>query len=542
MKFRNILTLCLAGVSMGAFAQTHIEGEEYFKADQFENAKDLLTRSLNNAGTDKSVSDYYLGMIAINENNTAEASKYFDAGVAANAENPYNYVGQGLVKLMAGDQKSAEALFKEAEKLTKKDASLEIAIARAYDRVDPALYEKQIAKTVEKARKYDMESPEIYIFEGDQAREIKDWGKAAGMYEMAKGYDPNATAAYVKYANLYTMVNPDYAIKMLNELLSVNPQSALGQRELANAYYNKKDYAKAAQQYGAYVQNPSHFKSDENRYAFLLFYGQDFKEGYDYATKLLQEDPKNFTAQRYQFMNACQLPEMKDQLLPMAEALYANHMKDQKNNKFAPIDFTLIASELSGAKRTDEAIKVLEEGIKENPDFADFNKSLAFAYLDQNNLTKTADEYAVYLSKIEPGFNDYKQQGIFDFYAAVENKADAALVKKYLDAAKACADKAAELNSDSYWPSKMYGDIAKQTAATEEAATTAAVSDYEKAVGMLEASANPMAYKSDAKTMYMYLGNYYASQKNAAKEKQYFQKALEYDPNNETLRKYVESL
>ena len=142
----------------------------------------------------------------------------------------------------------------------------------------------------------------------------------------------------------------------------------------------------------------------------------------------------------------------------------------------------------------------------------------------------------------EPGFNDYKQQGIFDFYAAVENKTDAALVKKYLDAAKACADKASELNPDSYWPSKMYGDIAKQTAANEDAATSAAVADYEKAIGLLEASANPMAYKSDAKTMYMYLGNYYAGQKNTAKEKEYFQKALQYDPNNETLRKYVESL
>lgn len=542
MKLRNILTLCLAGVSLGAFAQTHVEGEEYYKADQFDNAKDLLVRSLKNSGTDKSVSDYYLGMIAINENNTAEAAKYFDDGVASNADNPYNYVGQGLVKLMAGDQKGAEELFKQADKLAKKDASLDIAIARAYDRVDPVRYEKQIAKKVDTARKHNMQSPEIYIFEGDQARETKDWGKAAGMYEMAKGYDPNATAAYVKYANLYTMVNPDYAIKMLNELLSVNPQSALGQRELANAYYNKKDYAKAAAQYGAYVQNPSHFKSDENRYAFLLFYGQDYKKGFDYASGLLNEDPKNFTAQRYQFMNACQLPEMKEQLLPMAEALYAAHMADTKANKFAPIDFTLISSELSAAKRTDEAIAVLQEGIKENPDFADFNKSLAFAYLDQNNLTKTADEYAVYLSKIEPGFNDYKQQGIFDFYAAVENKEDPALVQKYISAAKENADKAKEINPSSYWPSKMYGDIAKQTAATEAAATSAAVADYETAIGLLEQAANPMAYKADAKTMYMYLGNYYAGQKDDAKEKEYFQQALKYDPNNESLRKYVESL
>lgn len=542
MKLRNILTLCMAGVSLGVFAQTHVEGEEYYKADQFDNAKDLLVRSLKNSGTDKSVSDYYLGMIAINENNTADAAKYFNDGVSANAENPYNYVGQGLIKLLAGDQKGAEELFKQADKLTKKDASLDIAIARAYDRADPVRHEKQIAKKVETARRHNMQSPEIYIFEGDQARDAKDWGKAAGMYEMAKSYDANATAAYVKYANLYTMVNPDYAIKMLNELLSVNPQSALGQRELANAYYNKKDYTKAAAQYGTYVQNPSHFKSDENRYAFLLFYGQNYKEGYDYASKLLNENPKDFTAQRYQFMNACQLPEMKGELLPMAEALYTAHMTDTKANKFAPIDFTLISSELSEAKRTEEAITVLQEGIKENPDFADFNKSLAFAYLDQNNLTKTADEYAVYLSKIEPGFNDYKQQGIFDFYAAVENKENPALVQKYIAAAKKSADKAKEANPGSYWPSKMYGDIAKQTAPNETAATSAALADYETAIGLLEQAANPMAYKSDAKTMYMYLGNYYASRKNAEKEKEYFQQALKYDPSNESLRKYVESL
>lgn len=542
MKLKGILTLCLAGCSFGMFAQTHVEGEEYFKADQLDNAKDLLLRSLNNPGTNKAVSDYYLGLIAVEEQKNAEAAKYFDQGVAADPEYPYNYVGQGLLKLIAGQQKEAESLFKQAEKLSKKDASLDIAIARAYDRVDPARYQKQISKMVDNARKHNMKNPDIYIFEGDQKRENKDWGGAAGMYEMATTYDDNATAAYVKYANLYTMVNPDFAIKMLTNLLSINPNSALGQRELANAYYNKKDYANAAKQYGDYVQNPSHFKSDENRYAFLLFYGQDFQKGYDYATKLLSEDPNNFTAQRYQFMNAAQIKSMSDQLLPMAEALYAAHLKDPQKNKFAAIDYTLISSELQANKRPEEAIAVLQEAIKEMPENANFNKNLAFVYLDQNNLTKTADEYAVYMSKTEPGFNDYKQQGIFDFYAAVENKDDAALVKKYLDAAKQSADKAKELNPSSYWPSKMYGDIAKQTATSEDAAKSAAVADYEAAVVLLEGAENPLAYKADAKTMYMYLGNYYAGNGNVAKEKENFTQALKYDPNNEQLRKYVEGL
>jgi len=552
MKFKRILTLCLAGASLSAFAQSHVEGEEYYKADQFDNAKDLLLRSLNNPQTDKAVSDYYLGLIAIEEGKNSEAANYFNQGVSANPEYPYNYVGQGLIKLIAGETKEAEELFKIADKHSKKDASLQIAIARAYDRVDPILYEKKISKLVEKARKYNLENPDIYIFEGDQFKEqIKNAdqsmvntlvGKAAGMYEMAANYDSKATAAYVKYANLFTMVNPDYAIKMLNNMLSVNPNSALGQRELANALYNKKDYANAASQYGKYVQNPSHFKSDESRYAFLLFYGGNYKKGYDYATKLLAEDSSNFTAQRYQFMNAAQLPEMKENLLPLAEALYAHHKDNPKANKFATIDYTLIANELSAAKRTDEAVTVLQEGIKEMPDFADFNKSLAFVYLDQNNLSKTADEYKVYLSKIEPGYNDFIQQATFDFYAGVENKADAAKAAKYFDSAKSYANKAKEILPDNYKPVKIYGDIAKQTAPNENEAAKAAVPDYLNAVTLLEAAKDTSRYARDAKEMYMYLGNYYINQDNVAKAKENFSKVLIYDPDNAELRKYIDNL
>lgn len=552
MKLRRILTFGLACVSLGALAQTHIEGEEYYKADQLENAKDLLQRSLSNGQTDKAVSNYYLGMIAVDQDNKAEAAKYFSAGLAANPQYAYNYVGEGLLKLMQGDQKEAENLFKQADKNSKKDASLQIAIARAYDRVDPVKYEKQIAKQVEKARKFNMENPDIYMFEGDQHRENKDWGRAAGMYEMAANYNPKATAAYVKYANLYTMVNPDFAIKMLGNLLKENPNSALGQRELANAYYNKKEYAKAADEYGKYVQNPSHFKSDENRYAFLLFYGQDYDKGYNYASKLLQEDPNNFTAQRYQFMNAAQIPDMKDQLLPLAEKLFARYKSDPKNNRFAPIDFNLVASEFQNAGRPDEAIEVLKAGIKEIPDFADFNKTLAMTYIDKNDLTDAADSYAEYMKKIEPGYNDYIQQATFDFYAAIENKADQAKATGYFEDAKANATKAAEILPDNYMPYKIYGDIAKQTAPTADAAESAAVPDYEKASDMLEAmiakniaegKAVPNKYKSDAKDINVYLGNhYYEKARIDEKAKMYYNRALAQDPDNEQLRNFVSKI
>lgn len=542
MKFKSILSLCLAGIALSATAQTHVEGEEYYKADQLENAKDLLLRSLNNAQTDKSVSDYYLGMIALRENKKDEAKKYFDAGIQANPEYGYNYIGSGILALMSGNEKEAESLFKTGESKDKKDVSMQIAIARAYDMVDPVKYEPKITKRVTKASK-TIDNPDRYIFEGDVLARAKQWGDAGAKYEMAASYNDKASDAYVKYANLFTMVNPQYAIKMLNKLLEVNPQSALGQRELANAYYNAKDYKNAAIQYGNYVKNPSHFKQDENRYAFLLFYGGEFQKGYDYATALLQQDPKNFTAQRYQFMNAAQLESMKDQLLPMAEALYAAHNANPSANKFAAIDFTLIADELSNAKRNDEAIQVLQEAIKEMPDNAAFNKSLAMKYVDANNITKAAEAFRGYIKKTEePGYNDYNQQATFSFYAGVENKNNPEAAKSFFDEVLANAAKMESIIPDNYKPKMLQGDVAKQTAANEDEAAVAAQPKYEEAVALLEKSADPSRYNRDAKTLYMYLGNYYIKQDNVAKAKEYYNKFLNLDPNNDAVRKYVDSL
>lgn len=542
MKFKSILSLCLAGIALSATAQTHVEGEEYYKADQFENAKDLLLRSLNNSQTDKSVSDYYLGMIALRENKKDEAKKYFDAGIQANPEYGYNYIGSGILALMSGNEKEAESLFKTGESKDKKNASMQIALARAYDMVDPVKYEAKIRNKVTKASK-TIDNPDRYIFEGDVLARAKQWGDAGAKYEMATSYNDKASDAYVKYANLFTMVNPQYAIKMLNKLLEVNPQSALGQRELANAYYNAKDYKNAAIQYGNYVKNPSHFKQDENRYAFLLFYGGEFQKGYDYATALLQQDPKNFTAQRYQFMNAAQLESMKDQLLPMAEALYAAHNANPSANKFAAIDFTLIADELSNAKRNDEAIQVLQEAIKEMPDNAAFNKSLAMKYVDANNITKAAEAFRGYIKKTEePGYNDYNQQATFSFYAGVENKDNPEAAKSFFDEVLANAAKMESIIPDNYKPKMLQGDVAKQTAANEDEAAVAAQPKYEEAVALLEKSADPSRYNRDAKTLYMYLGNYYIKQDNVAKAKEYYNKFLNLDPNNDAVRKYVDSL
>ncbi|MDE6754623.1 MAG: tetratricopeptide repeat protein [Muribaculaceae bacterium] len=543
MKFKFLFAAALlAGASFSSFAQTHVEGEEYYKADQFANAKELLLRNMNNTGTNKAVSDFYLGLISLHEGNQADAQKYFNEGLQNNPDYAYNYVGLGILDLKKGDKKAADAQFKLAESKSKKDPELQINIARAYYNTDPVAYAKDIEKRINNARKYNMEDENIYLFEGDVKKDAKDFGGAASQYEMATTYNPDATPAYVKYANLFTQVNPEYAIKMLNKLLELNPNSALGQRELANAYYNAGNYKEAATQYGKYVENPNHFKQDEDRYAFLLFYGGDYQKGYDYSSALLKANPSNFTAQRYQFMNAAQMKDMQAQLLPLAEALVATHNADPANNKFAPIDYILIASELNSAKRPQEAQALLEEAIKDNPTNREFYKQLAMTFVEENKLSKAVDAYEGYLANSEkPGYNDFIQQATFAFYAGVENKDNPAEADKYYAICQSYADKAAEILPENYKPKKFAGDIARQKA-TEAQAPFAAVPAYTEALTLLEASENPSRYSSDAKEMYNYMGNSYLEQKNVAKAKEYFNKYLNFDPNNEAYRKFVEGL
>ena len=550
MKLNLILSAALiAGSSLLSVAQTHKEGVEYYRADQFNNAKELLLRNYNNAGTDKAVSEYYLGLISLHDGNTAEAKEHFDKGVSINPEYAFNYVGLGEVALKNGQKKEAEAYFKEAKSKSKKDASLDIAIARAYYNVDPIAYGKEIDKNVLQAQKDSpKEGPaytnaDIYLFEGDRKNDQKDFGGAGNAYEMATTYNPNATEAYVKYAELFTMVNPQYAINMLNKLLNVNPNSALGQRELANAYYNAQKYKEAAAQYEKYVKNPNHFKQDEDRLAFLLFVDGDYQQGYDFATDLLKQNPNNFTAQRFQFMNAAQIQSMADQLVPMAEALVAAH-KANPANVFAPIDYNLISEELSNAGKADEAQALLEEAIANDPTNRDYYKQLAMVFVKENNLPSATDAFQGYIDNTEnPTYNDWIQQATYAFYAGVQNqKENPDAANKYYDLAQNSIDKAASISSDFTRPLKMKGDIAKQRV-PEDQVGSAAVPFFTEGIALFENKANPSRNDiNDAKEMYNYMGNYYLDQKDVPTAVVYFNKYLELDPDNAAYRQFVEGL
>jgi tetratricopeptide (TPR) repeat protein len=532
-------SLMLMGASLVANAQGYKDGIEYYKVDKLDNAKELLERNLNSPNTDKAEAFYYLGQIALHQGKLAEAASNFEKGISANAMNPYNYVGQAAIALKNGSD--AKALFEKARKLVKKDSKLEMEIARAFYDANPTAYAKDIEKCIKNARKWNADDPDSYIFEADTKADKKDWGNAAGIYELAFDKDPKNIEAYVKYANTYFNVNPEMAIARLEELQAKVPNSALVQRELAEMYYADNLGSKAAEQYGKYIKNPNHFAQDEVRYVQLLFFGEKYNESYDLATSLVNKlnpnDSKVFYMKRMQLYNLVQL-EKWPEAVAAGKAFFDNAVPQGSNYEVR--DYTDYGLALQTAGLPEEAVVAYEEALKLNPNNVDLLRYMGDSYADAENFVKAAEYYQ---RLVDSGNN--KSNDLFtlsNYYLGIAStegldemtKADAiAKSQKYIDE----VDKLVPGNVQIV---NQKAKIAKFREGDNN--NGAALAAYNELLSILDQKENKADYTRYYKYAYNYLATYYFNKGDKATAKTYYQKWLENDPDNENLRNYVNSL
>ncbi len=561
MKLKALVSLMLLGGSLSVFAQGYKDGIEYYKVGQYDNAKELLMRNINDASTNKSEAYYYLGCLDMKAGKTADAKANFDKGLAADANNPYNYIGLGSIALKNGDAKGAEEQFKLAQKLAKKNASVEAAIARAYNEADAVAYAKEIEKAKKNAHKYSKSSnPDIYIFEGDVNASEKKWGEAAGMYEMAFNFDPQNVEAYVKYANTYFNVNPDMAIEKLAEILAKNPNSALVQRELAESYYKNDQWAKAAVQYGKYIENPNHFTQDRTRYAFLLFYGQKYEESLALAKELVASlpanDPQNFYMKRMALYNLVALKNWAE-----AEAAANDLFNSQlpEGVKYEAKDYTDYATTLKELGKTQEALAQYEKAVALNPDKVELLKEISDAYLDAEEYAKSADAYQRFVDSGKHVTND-----LLVLSQRYSNVAATDTTESKFVALEKAIKYANEINEKVPNHPRILFQIARcKMLLDKDNADGNALEAMKNLTDLLDqdpANKTNPSRANDYVFAYRYNAVYYASvagkikkeDKNYKNNEEYincmnkmkeaYENWLSVDPQNEGLRKYVESL
>ena len=532
-------SLMLMGASLMINAQGYKDGIEYYKVDKLDNAKELLERNLNAASTDKAEAFYYLGQIALHQGKVAEAAANFEKGIAANAMNPYNYVGQAAIALKNGGD--VKTLLDKARKLSKKDAKLEVEIARAYYDANPTTYAKDIEKCIKNARKWNPDDPDSYIFEADTKADKKDWGNAAGIYELAFDKDPNNIEAYVKYADTYFNVVPEMAIGRLEELQAKVPNSALVQRELAEKYYADNLGAKAAEQYGKYIKNPNHFAQDEVRYVQLLFFGEKYQESLDLATSLVNKlnptDSKVFYMKRMQLYNLVQLQKWAE-AVEAGKVFFANAVPQGSNYEVR--DYTDYGQALQNAGMPAEAITAYEKALQINPNNVDLIRFMGDSYADNEDFVKAAEYYQRLVDSGNNKSNDLFTLSNYYLGIASTEGIDAATAADALAKSQKYIDEVDKLVPENVQIVNQKAKIAKfREGDTNNGAALAA---YNELLSILDKKEDKASYARYFKYAYNYLATYYFTKGDKATAKTYYQKWLEYDPENEQLRNYVNSM
>ncbi len=538
MKTKFLFSILL-GSALTVSAQGYKDGVEYFKADQFANAKTILEKTLNDASTDKSMSYYYLGQIAIQDKDLATAKADFDKGISLNVSNPYNYVGLGSIELLNGNSKAADEQFKQARDLGKKDADVYVDIARAYFNADPVKYDKELTKMLEKAYKTNSKSAAYFILLGDMAvgMDAQAVGRAASNYDNAILVDPNDAAAYVKYSRLYEKVNPQFSISKMQEYLANNPNSALAQRELAERLYDSNQWIAAAVQYGEYIKNPNHFQEDVERYAVLLYYGEKYQESFDVAGSVLASNPSSFLMQRIQFLDLASM-EQYEQAQKFAEDFFANNQGEH----FTSNDYVTYGDVLTALGNDSIALDEYNKAIEVSPDRADLYEKLSTAYRGMKNYAKAAEAFETYVAKNEkPSTNDYYLlAGLYMTYAATEpsgSETRAVAADKGLEYIEVALTRAPE----NMMVMKRKAGLLR--AKNDNAMCEEAAEAYKATLALLDNDPTNFTENADAYIeAYSLLGDYYNSIKETDTAKYYYGKLLELQPENEVLRQFIDKM
>lgn len=533
MKFKFLLTFLIGGVAV-ASAQGYQDGVHYYRADQPEEAEIILTRTLDEPSTDKAIAYYYLGQIDLQNGDKAAAKTFFDKGIQANPENGYNYIGLGALALAQGDSDAAKDFFKRAKDLGKKDCVMLTDIARAYYNADPVKYAKELDKAIADAKKANKECPALYILQGDMVAP-NNAGEGAAFYEMAMRADAQTKfpEAYVKYARTYFRVNPRFAIERLEELLGKGTLAALAQRELAEKYYDNNQLTKAAEVYGQYIQNPNHFKRDEQRYVGLLYFGKKYPESYQLAGKLLSEDPDNFYMKRMRFLNKAAMEDAEGAIAEAAPFFAAK-------GEFVANDYTTMGEMYNKLGQDSLAALEYEKAVAVAPDNFNLLPELSTAYTQAGQYSKAAEAQQKFVDSGEASTNDilvlarrYQNAAASEPDSIARNQ----FVAKGIEAAKTVNERV---------PGNvtvLMTEVRLMMIGNDKKPTPESVDIMKEVINILDQDPeNVTKRKNDYIFVLNQLGQYYLAEKDADQAKVYLNRFLEIDPDNQPLRDFVDKL
>ena len=238
---------------------------------------------------------YYLGECYWVSGFRDSAEMYYRKGIEFMPDYSYNRIG--LVGLKLGKDVDGEELFKEAftNKKDKKDAGVQLAIARAY------LHAGNMVKAMEhvnQARGVDDEDGLPYLVEGDILSAQGKVGDACAKYEMAAYFSPDCVGACLKQARLYMSTNRSLAREKLDKAREVCPEFCGIYCMLGELHEMVGDSKAAADNYSKFIQSGHYDQDNLLRYAGILYFDKQYEKMLPVLQSVLKVQPESLVAKR----------------------------------------------------------------------------------------------------------------------------------------------------------------------------------------------------------------------------------------------------
>ena len=295
----------------------------------------------------------------------------------------------------------------------------------------------------------------------------------------------------------------------------------------------------AAKQYGDYIKNPNHFKEDEERYAQLLFFGQNYDESYNLASSILAQDPNASRMKRLLFLNRA-AQERNEEALAQAKEFFAMDVT-KDNNRFTANDYTTYGELLHKLGQDSLSVIQYEKAVEANPEKADLLKSLSSAYSSAKNYDGALEAFKRFIDNGDYVTNDLVT--LASRYQNVAATAEPGSDKKTEAIGKAIEtiDMVIAKVPDNFIPVRNRARM--MLVKHDNQPSEEMVAEYQKVLTMLDADpANLQKRVNDYKEAYSQIASYYISTRDNETAKTYYLKLLELDPTNDALREYIDNL
>ena len=525
-KKMQVTAVCAILSMASVFAASSERGIEFFRAELFDAAKIELKNQVGNLqGTDLAEAYYYIGESYLATGQPDLAAEFFQKAIQTSPEFPFGHIGEGKLALKNNNANLANDLFKKAMNLAKKDPAVPVAIAEAF--IDVNQYTKA-EEFLDKARGFNKKFSGIFVAEGNMLFSQGKTGEASSRFENAILFDPNNKLAYLKYARVYKDINPGLALDVLNRLLAIDPNYIPAFAELGDVYYRMNNYTKAIEAYRKFIEIPGVPVDRLNNYASLLYFTKEFAQSLDVINRVLAGDPENFIMRRLQFYNNFELGNFDLGLKQAQKFIQTGPQED-----LIAQDFVYYGRLLNKSGNLAAALAAFNKALAIDPEKTDVFRDLAIAYETKEDYSNAVIFYKKFIENDRNAtLLDILNFGIMAYNAGNQEETNELVRRDYFLMADSIFAQIAERSPDNYigyfWRARANSRLDPETT------LGLAKPFYEQVVTILEAQPEGASRNRNLIEAYKYLGYYYYVQENYPASKEFFQKILALDPENET--------